>query len=149
MAFYEEVHSSRKHILGTHRRDQATGNIFIYLQGVGSTVAGDVVAYDEEYATTRLLQATIGGVAVAKAAVDSTSEYGWYQIFGKCTSVKVAASFAADQAGVYATSTAGTVDDSGAGAEEFIYGMLGRSAISSGTATMQLNFPWKSAANLD
>jgi hypothetical protein len=148
MAFYDEVHSTKKQRLGTRRRDVA-GNEYVYLTGVGSTVAGDVVAYDEEYITTRLLQATIGQIGVAKAAIDATTKFGWYQIYGKATSVKVLSGFAADQAGTFSTSTAGSVDDAGAGGEEFIFGMLGRSAIASGTATMQLNYPWKGAATLD
>lgn len=148
MAFYDDIHTTKRFRLGTRKRD-IEGNEYIYLKGVGSTVAGDVVAFDENYETTRLLQATIGRVAVAKAAVDATTEFGWYQIWGKCTLVKVATSFAADQAGVWATATAGTVDDSGAGAEEFIYGMLGRTAIASGTATMELNYPHKAAATHD
>lgn len=148
MAFYDNVDASQKFRLGTEVKDIA-GNRYVYLKGVGSTAAGDVVAYDENYETTRLLQATIGRIAVAKAAIDATTKFGWYQVWGKATSVKVAASFAADQAGTYATSTAGTVDDSGAGAEEFIYGMWGRSAIASGTATMELNYPWKAAATHD
>jgi len=147
MAFYDDVHTTKKYRLGTRRRD-VEGNEYIYLTGVASTAAGDVVAYDELYITTRLLQATIGSIAVAKAAVVA-SRYGWYQIWGKATGVNVLASFADNPAGVYATSTAGSVDDSGAGAEEFIFGMNGRSAISSGTATMQLNYPWKGAATLD
>lgn len=148
MAFYDQVHAVQKYRLGTEVKDSA-GNRYVYLQGVGSTVAGDVVAFDENYATTRLLQATIGRIAVAKAAVDATTEYGWYQVWGKATGVNVAASFAADQAGIWATSTAGTVDDSGAGAEEFIYGMFGRTAISGGTATMELSYPFKAAASHD
>lgn len=146
--FYQQVHSTKKFRLLSRRKDSAE-NEYIYLTGVSSTAAGDVVAYDELGITTRLLQATIGSIAVAKAAVDSTSKFGWYQIFGKATGVFVAASFADNPAGIYATSTAGTVDDSGAGAEEFIFGMSGRSAISDGTATMQLNYPWKGAATLD
>lgn len=148
MAFYDEVHAVKKYRLGTRRRD-ITNNEFVYLAGASSTVAGDVVAFDENHATTRLLQATIGRIAVAKAAVDSTSKWGWYQIYGVATGVKVAASFAADQPGIFATSTAGTVDDSGAGAEEIILGMLGRTAISSGTATMELSYPFKHTATFD
>jgi hypothetical protein len=148
MAFYDDVHTTKRHRLGTRKRD-IEGNEFVYLKGVGSTVAGDVVCFDENYETTRALQATIGRIGVAKAAVDATTKFGFYQIWGKATLVKVLTSFAADQAGVYTTSTAGSVDDSGAGAEEFIFGMTGRTAISSGTATMELNYPWKGAATLD
>jgi hypothetical protein len=141
-----DVDSTQKNPLGSRAFDES-GNEYIYLQGVASTAVGDVVAFDEVHQTTRLLQATIGRIAVATAACVANT-YGWYQIYGKNTAVKVLASFA-DNTMVYATSTAGSVDDSGVGAEEFINGMFGRSAISGGVATMELNYPYKHAANLD
>lgn len=148
MAFYDDVHTRKRFRLGTVKYDIA-GNEYMYCAGASSTVATDAVAIDENFATTRLLQATIGQVAVAKAAVDATTKFGWYQTGGSAT-VKVATGFAADQAGCYSTGTAGTIDDSGAGGEEFIFGMLSRTAISSGTATVQMISPcWKGAATLD
>lgn len=146
MAFYTDVHSTKKFRLLT-RKKHVDGNEYIYLKGVASTVANDVVAFDELGVTTRTLAATIGQIAVAQAAVDSTSKYGWYLIYGTGTA-NVLTSFA-DNSPIYTTSTAGSVDDSGAGAEEFVFGMWGRSAISSGTATVQLNFPFKHAQTLD
>lgn len=148
MAFFDEVHATKKQRLGTRKR-HFDGTEYIYLTGVGSTAVGDVVAFDELHVTTRMLQATIGRVAVAKAAVDATTKYGWYQIYGLATAVKVASGFAADQAGTFGTSSAGTVDDSGAGGEEVIIGMIGRSAISSGTASFELNYPVKLGYTFD
>jgi len=147
MAFYDNVDAVKKHRLLTKKKDIA-GNEYIYLQGVASLAAKDVVAFDELGVTTRTLAATIGQIAVARAAVDATTKYGWFQIYGIVTLVPVLTSFA-DNSAIYTTSTPGSVDDSGAGAEEFVFGMWGRSAISSGVATMQLNYPFKHAATLD
>ena len=82
---------------------------FIYLQGVASTVVGSVVLIAEDDFSTSLASANdIGNIAFAMSAcVDD--EYGWYQISGKCVA-KVLASFA-DNANVYLTATAGSVDD--------------------------------------
>jgi hypothetical protein len=82
---------------------------FIYLKGVANTVAGSVVRYDEDdYSTTLLGADMIGQVAVALSACVA-GEYGWYQIKGKAVA-KVLAGFL-DNANVYATATAGSVDD--------------------------------------
>lgn len=146
MAFYDEIHTTKKHRLGT--RKLYLGNEYIYMKGVASLAAKDVVAYDELFVTTRTLAATIGQIAVAMAAVTSTTNYGWFQIWGIVTGVPVLTSFA-DNSAIYTTSTPGSVDDSGAGAEEFVFGMWGRSGIASGVATMQLSYPFKHAATLD
>lgn len=74
--------------LGTIRkfRDATYGEgEFIYLTGVASTVAGDAVSYNTADWTTTRAAAGAGipwPIAFATAAVDSTSEYGWYQISG-------------------------------------------------------------------
>jgi hypothetical protein len=140
MAFYDDVHSTKKYRLGTQKKDN-DGNIYIYLKGVASTVAGSVVTFDEAHVTTLAVANAQGRVAVAKAAVDSTSEYGWYGIYGK-HAAKVLTGFA-DNGKVYLTSTAGSVDDTDV-AGDFVVGMIGRSAIdtpSTGLAYMELSFP--------
>lgn len=82
---------------------------FIYLKGVASTVAGSFVLYSEDDFTTSLLAANdIGQVAIAMAATVA-GEYGWYQIKGKAVG-KALAGFV-DNANVYSTATAGSVDD--------------------------------------
>lgn len=131
-----DVHDNPEHDLGTIAFDKS-GNKYIYLAGVASTVAGDVVAYDEDYATTRAGANAVGGIAVALGAVIA-NKYGFYQIGGKAT-VNVATGFAADTA-VYLTSTAGTIDDAAVAGDQ-INGAIGRSAIgtpASGQAYVQL-----------
>lgn len=82
---------------------------FIYLKGVASTAVGSWVLYNEDDYSTSLLAANdIGQVAVAMSA-NVASQYGWYQIKGKAVG-KALAAFA-DNGNVYATATAGSIDD--------------------------------------
>jgi|TARA_R110000765_G_scaffold56580_2_gene111453 hypothetical protein len=82
---------------------------FIYLKGVASTVLGSFVTYNADDNSTALLAANaIGPVAVAMS-INVASSFGWYQISGKAVG-KAKASYA-DNGLVYATSTAGSIDD--------------------------------------
>jgi hypothetical protein len=82
---------------------------FIYLQGVASTVVGSFVTYDQDDNSTALLVANaIGPVATAMSACVA-NEYGWYQIFGQAVGKGLAS--LADNANIYGTATAGSVDD--------------------------------------
>lgn len=82
---------------------------FIYLEGVASTAVGSWVTFNaDDYSTALLAANAIGPVAVAMSA-NVASQYGWYQINGKAVGLALA-SFA-DNANVYATATAGSVDD--------------------------------------
>lgn len=82
---------------------------FIYLLGVASTAIGSWVTYNQDDNSTALLAANaIGPVAVSMSA-NVASQYGWYQISGKAIGLCLAAF--ADNANVYATATAGSVDD--------------------------------------
>lgn len=102
----------QNHPLGTvvRARDPSYGEgEFIYLKGVASTAVGSWVLYNEDDYSTSLLAANdIGQVAIAMSA-NIASQFGWYQIKGKAVG-KVAAAFA-DNGNIYATATAGTVDD--------------------------------------
>lgn len=107
-----ETSATQQHPLGTIRRfkDPVYGEgEFIYLQGVASTAVGEWVTYNaDDWSTARLAANAIGPVAVAMAAVIA-SQFGWYQISGKAVG-KALTGFA-DNANVYATATAGSVDD--------------------------------------
>lgn len=82
---------------------------FIYLKGVASTVVGSWVLFNPDDFSTSLLAANdIGSVAVAMSACVA-SNYGWYQIKGKAIG-KALTGFV-DNANVYSTATAGSVDD--------------------------------------
>jgi hypothetical protein len=82
---------------------------FIYLKGVASTAVGSWVTYLMDGGTTTLLAANdIGPTAVAMSA-NVANQYGWYQIQGKAVGKALAAY--ADNGLVYATATAGSIDD--------------------------------------
>ncbi|TXH58978.1 MAG: hypothetical protein E6Q97_00785 [Desulfurellales bacterium] len=82
---------------------------FIYLLGLASTAIGSWVTFNADDNSTALLAANaIGPVAVSMSA-NVASQYGWYQISGKAIGLCLAGF--ADNANVYATSTAGSVDD--------------------------------------
>jgi hypothetical protein len=85
------------------------GGEFVYLLGVASTAIGSWVTFNRDDGSTALLAANaIGPVAVAMSA-NVASQYGWYQITGKAIGLCLAGF--ADNANVYATATAGSVDD--------------------------------------
>jgi hypothetical protein len=115
---------------------------FIYLLGVASTAVGSWVTYNMDDGSTTLLAANaIGPVAVAMSA-NVASQYGWYQIQGKAVG-KVLASYA-DNGLVYATATAGSVDDAVV-TGDMVVNAKGASAIgtpSSGLAEMEISRPF-------
>jgi hypothetical protein len=115
---------------------------FIYLKGVASTAVGSWVTYNMDDGTTTLLGANaIGPVAVAMSA-NVASQYGWYQIQGKAVG-KVLASYA-DNGLVYATATAGSVDDAVV-TGDMVVNAKGASAIdtpSTGLAEMEISRPF-------
>lgn len=85
------------------------GGEFIYLKGLALTAIGTWVTYNLDDGSTTLLAANaIGPVAVAMSA-NVASQYGWYQISGKAIGLALAGFL--DNANVYATATAGSVDD--------------------------------------
>lgn len=81
---------------------------FIYLKGVTSCAVGSMVTYHGN-AATLLVADGYGPVAVAMAAVDAATKYGWFQISGIAKTIINGA--VADAASVYATAAGGKVDD--------------------------------------
>ena len=116
---------------------------FIYLKGASSTVVGSVVVINPDDFTTTLASANaIGALAVSMSINNTTSNYGWYQIYGKGVA-KVLSGFA-DNGNCYLTSTAGSIDDTDV-AGDYITGMKGASAIdtpSTGLAEVELSYPF-------
>ena len=115
---------------------------FIYLKGLDNTAVGSWVTYNQDDNSTTLLAANaIGPVGVAMAAT-VTGEYGWYQISGKA--IGKALSGYADNALVYATSTAGSVDDTVVAGDR-VKNAKGASAVdtpSTGLAEFEIQRPW-------
>lgn len=115
---------------------------FIYLKGVASTAVGSWVTYNMDDGSTTLLAANaIGPVAVAMSA-NVASQYGWYQIQGKAVALCLAGFV--DNANVYATSTAGSVDDAVVAGDR-VKNATGASAIgvpSGSFAEFEIARPW-------
>ncbi len=82
---------------------------FVYLLGLAATAVGSWVTYNASDNSTALLAANaIAPVGISMSA-NVASQYGWYQISGKAVGL-VLAGFV-DNANIYATATAGSVDD--------------------------------------
>lgn len=131
------VDAAQVHTLGTRARD-TSGNEYVYLKGVGSTTAGSWVSYDENYATTLLAGNAVGPVAIAMAAIDATTEFGWYQIYGVNTVAKTD-TVAADKA-LFIDGTAGRADDAVV-TGDLIVGAQSMTADSSNVATVFIQYP--------
>jgi len=140
-----EVSTVQKHPLGTIviAADPVYGNgEFIYLKGLASVALGTWVTFNMDDGSVALLAANaIGPVAVAMAATVA-STYGWYQLSGKAVGL-CAAAFA-DNGLVYATATAGTIDDAVVAGDR-VKNALGASAIgtpAAGQAEFEIQRPW-------
>ncbi len=137
--------TTQNHALGTKAwaNDPTYGSgVFIYLKGVASTVIGSWVKFNLDDGTTSLLAAIdIGPVGVAMSA-NVASQYGWYQIYGKA--VGKALTGYVDNALVYATATAGSIDDAVVAGDR-VKNALGASAVdtpSTGLAEFEIQYPF-------
>ena len=137
--------TTQKHPLGLRVRavDPVYGDgEFIYLLGVASTAVGSAVVYNaDDYSTALLAANAIGPVAFAMSA-NVANQYGWYQIYGKAVG-KVLTGFV-DNANVYGTATAGSVDDAIVAGDR-VQNCKGASAIdtpSTGLAELEIAYPF-------
>lgn len=139
-----DTSTTKNHPLGTRIRavDETYGEgEFIYLAGAANTAVGTWVTYNQDDNSTTLLAANaIGPVGVAMSA-NVASQYGWYQIFGKAIGKALTAY--ADNGLVYATSTAGSIDDAVVAGDR-VKNALGASAVgtpSTGLAEFEIQYP--------
>lgn len=118
------------------------GGEFIYLKGLATTAIGSWVTYNnDDWSTTLLAANAIGPVGVAMSA-NVASQYGWYQINGKA--IGKALTGYVDNALVYATATAGSIDDAVVAGDR-VKNAIGASAVdtpSTGLAEFEINRPW-------
>ncbi len=99
-----EVHTTQLNTLGAVR--EFSDGTYIYLSGLTSTAAGEYVVYDNgTFTTTRLATTSKGSVAVASAAVDAATKWGWYGIVGSFGAFNLSATLSNNY--VYASGTAG------------------------------------------
>lgn len=122
-----DTSTTQKHPIGTTAQaNHATYGVatFIYLKGVASTAAYDVVVFDlKANTTTRAVAGSRGPAAVAMSA-NVASQYGWYMIEG--SAIVTCGTAAADKP-LYATATAGSVDDAVVSGD-MILGMVSKTA---------------------
>lgn len=137
--------TTARHPLGTIVRayDPTYGSgEFIYLKGVASTAIGSWATYNLDDGGTALLAANaIGPVGIAMSA-NVANQYGWYQISGKAVGLCLASY--ADNGLVFATATAGSVDDAVVDGD-MVHLAKGASAIdtpSTGLAEFEISRPY-------
>lgn len=115
---------------------------FVYAKGVANTAVGSWVTITAKDGSTALLAANaIGRVGIAMAATVANN-YGWYQITGKGVGKALAGYL--DNARVYATSTAGSIDDTVVAGDR-IKNVMGASAVgtpSTGLAYFDMYAPF-------
>ena len=81
----DDVHSTQLNALGAVRKF-SDGNHYIYLKGVTSCADGSVVVYQPGVWTAVLVATGLkGSVAIAQAAVDASTKYGWFLHIGADT----------------------------------------------------------------
>ena len=141
----EVTSTVKNHPLGTRLQavDATYGAAeFIYLEGLAATAVGTWVTYAQDNNSTALLAASaIGPVAIAMSA-NVANQYGWYQIYGKAVGKCLAAY--ADNGLVYATATAGSVDDAVVAGDR-VKLAIGASAIgtpAAGLAEFEIQYPF-------
>lgn len=140
-----DTSAEAKHELGLiiRAKDPTYGSgEFIYLKGVANTAIGSWVTYNlDDCGTTLLAANAIGPVAIAMSA-NVANQYGWYQIQGKAIGLCLAGFL--DNANVYATATAGSVDDAVVAGDR-VKNAVGASAIgvpSGSFAEFEIARPW-------
>lgn len=115
---------------------------FIYLKGLDSTAVGTWVTINlDDWSTALLAANAIGPVGIAMSA-NLTGFYGWYQISGKA--VGKALTGYVDNALVFCTGTAGSVDDTVVDGD-MVHLAKGASAVdtpSSGLAEFEISRPY-------
>jgi hypothetical protein len=115
---------------------------FIYLKGLADTAVGSWVTFAMDDGSTALLAANaIGDVGVAMSA-NVANQFGWYQIYGKA--IGKALTGYLDNALVYATATAGSVDDAVVAGDR-VKKAIGASAVgtpSTGLAEFEIQYPF-------
>ena len=141
-AWYDTVHSTKKHRLGT-RKKGIDGNEYIYLKGVTSCADGSWVTFGSDYTAVLAVADGQGLVAVANAAVDAATEYGWFTIYGVEDALVLASYDGTNGAGTYLTSTAGSADDTDV-AGDAIHGAVGQTDrdTTTGMSEFILSYPF-------
>jgi hypothetical protein len=132
------VDSAVQVALGTKAFD-GSGNQYVYLQGVASTVVGSVVTYDEAGLTTLTVANAVGPIAVAMG-ITVANKYGWYLIDGSGSAY--ASTDVTDNGNVYLTATPGQVEDTLVAGDRVKGALFRASRTGAGLVAIQLFSPF-------
>lgn len=132
---HDEVHTSQLNALGAVRRF-SDGNDYIYLKGVTSCADGSVVAYQPGVWTAILVATGVkGSVAIAQAAIDASTKYGWFMIVG--ADVITVRTACTSNVALFAGGVAGYVDVAAVKGDQ-ITGLFIRNAAAAGGGSAQI-----------
>jgi hypothetical protein len=143
---HDEVHASQLNPLGAVR-EFSDGNTYIYLKGVTSCADGSVVVYQPGVWTAVLVATTVKGcVAIAQAAVDASTKYGWFLIIG--SDVITVRTAVTSNTALFAGGVAGYVDVAAVKGDQ-IFKLHCRNAAGAngGSAQMQIDRAFVGASN--
>jgi hypothetical protein len=112
---------------------------FIYLKGIGSTIAGSVVTFDEAGVTALIAANAKGPVAIAMAATVANT-WGWYCVQGTVKADVVANS--ADNSTIGRETTDGKVGDGRAAGDEIANAFQREATTSAALAYVQIDHPF-------
>jgi hypothetical protein len=134
---HNEVHASQLNPLGAVR-EFSDGNTYIYLKGCTSCADGSVVAYQPGVWTAILVATGVkGSVAIAQAAIDASTKYGWFLIVG--SDVITVRTACTSNVALFAGGVAGYVDVAAVKGDQ-ITGLFIRNAASAvGSAQIQID----------
>lgn len=136
MAF-ADIDSTKRYRLLTRKKD-VKGNEFVYLKGVASCAIGSVVTFDETGAPALSVTGASGPVAISMAANTSTTNYSWYQVFGKGSALFNGAAVAGKS--LYSAST-GKCDDAVVAGDQIDGAFVGATVAGAGLGDVLLNYP--------
>ena len=136
-----DVDTAARNVVGTRSFDDS-GNEFIYLQGIGSTVVGSCVTYGlsatSAFLTALSVTGAKGPVAIAMAAILAT-QFGWYQIFGLGSALFNGSAVAG--AVLYSAST-GKVDDAVVSGDQIDNAIVAATVGSAVLGAVYLQYPF-------
>lgn len=140
--WYDEVHATQKYRLGVRNKSKA-GNEYVYLKGVSSCADGSWVTIAAGWTAVLAVADGQGMLAVANAAIDAATKYGWFTIWGVEDALCLTAFDGTNGAGTYLTGTAGSVDDTDVAGDAVhqAIGLTDRDT-TTGMASFQLAFPF-------
>lgn len=139
--WYNTVDATQKYRLGTRKRGQ-NNNEYVYLKGVTSCADGSWVHVAASWTAVLAVADGQGMMAVANAAVDAATKFGWFTVWGVEDALCLASFDGTNGAGTYLTSTAGSVDDADV-AGDVVHGAIGLTDrdTTTGMASFQLIYP--------